>query len=399
MNGSYNELAQHLLERRVAVEEWLAAEFAKQHLPFYCSVDLRVSSNKGVPVDANLFPGGFNNLASELHAQASQAAAAQLKQRWPKVRRIGLLVERFTRNPYYASHLSVLSKLLRASGAEVRLAFDGDSGEMPSHHDKIAVSALGRRNDTLHIDDFEPEMILLNSDLSGGVPDILRGVSQPIEPPLEAGWSYRRKSTHFFQYERVAARFARAFAIDPWSISAYFNVCNRVDVSRRVGLDCLTRAVEETLADIRQNYNRYRSDTKPFVVLKADAGTYGMGVVMVEDAAEVRKLNRRKRQNLSVVKDGAVVRDILIQEGIPTTDRIEGLVAEPVYYMVGTRVIGGFWRLHESGNTRQNLNSRGMLFWPMAENISSGSASAFTHRVLARLALLSTARELASDLT
>lgn len=198
MNGSFDELARHLHTRHTDAEEWLSAEFAKQRLPFYCSVDLRVSSCKAAPIDANLFPGGFNNLATDLHASASEAAAATLTKQWPNIKRIGLVVERHTRNPYYASHLSVLNGLLRASGAEVKMAFIGAAGELASYHNQFAVGELIRRGDKLRIGDFEPELILLNSDLSSGVPDILRDVEQPIEPPLEAGWNFRRKSSHFF---------------------------------------------------------------------------------------------------------------------------------------------------------------------------------------------------------
>jgi glutamate--cysteine ligase len=40
------------------------------------------------------------------------------------------------------------------------------------------------------------------------------------------------------------------------------------------------------------------------VVVKADAGTYGMGVMTVKDASEVTGLNRKQRNKMSVIKEG-----------------------------------------------------------------------------------------------
>lgn len=398
--NTVNELCANLDGRRDAVEEWLVAEFAKQRVPFCCSVDLRVSDHKIASVDANLFPGGFNNLARADRDRAAAATVRLLASQWPTVHRIAVITERHTRNPYYATHLGVLRDILVAAGVEVRLVFlDGEAVTLSGHHNEVAVGVLRRDGDRVMAGDWVPDLVLLNHDQSGGVPAILEGISVEVVPPLEAGWSRRRKSAHFFQYERVVGRFARAFGLEAWLLQAYFNVCNRVDVSKRVGLDCLVRAIEETLSDITDNYARIGSDTKAFVALKADAGTYGMGVVMLEAAAAARQLNRRQRQNLSVGKDGVAVRDILIQEGVPTKLRVEGFVAEPVYYMIGTEVVGGFWRLNETHGERDNLNSRGMFFWPMVGGNQPQGAAAYTQRVVARLAVLATARELSGELS
>ena len=58
----------------------------------------------------------------------------------------------------------------------------------------------------------------------------------------------------------------------------------------------------------------------PYVVVKADAGTYGMGVMTVRDADEVRGLNRKQRNKMAVVKEGLPVTEVIIQEGVPTRE-------------------------------------------------------------------------------
>jgi len=41
-----------------------------------------------------------------------------------------------------------------------------------------------RVNDELIVDNFKPDLILLNNDLSDGIPEILQSIKQPIVPPL-----------------------------------------------------------------------------------------------------------------------------------------------------------------------------------------------------------------------
>ena len=78
------------------------------------------------------------------------------------------------------------------------------------------------------------------------------------------------------------------------------------------------------------------------MIVKADNGTYGMGIMTVRDAKDVVELNRRTRNKMSVVKDGQEVSRVIIQEGVPTYEQINEAVAEPVVYMIDRYVVGGF---------------------------------------------------------
>ena len=399
MKNPVAELQQGLSAKKDGIEEWLSSELAKQRLPFYCSVDIRACEHKIAPVDTNLFPGGFNNLSKAAQKRGIDAARKILDRQWPKAKNLLIVTEHHTRNPYYVNHLAVLRDILKGAGANVNLSFlEGGAETLSGHHVKVKVEELVRDGDTLKADGAAPDLVIINHDQTAGVPEKIKDVAQPIAPPPGAGWSERRKSAHFFQYERVASRFCRAFGFDPWVISPYFNVCNKVDVSKNIGLGCLASSVEEALDDILANYRRLGVDEKPFIALKADAGTYGMGVVMVESAEQAKSLNRRHKKNLSVLKEGVASSDILIQEGVPTGDRVEGLVAEPVYYMIGSEVAGGFWRLNQNKGVRDNLNSRGMLFWPIEGGNKPKEPKAYALSVVARLALLATTRELVSEI-
>ncbi|MCZ4418581.1 glutamate--cysteine ligase, partial [Enterococcus lactis] len=79
------------------------------------------------------------------------------------------------------------------------------------------------------------------------------------------------------------------------------------------GSECLADNVTMLLAKIKKKYKEYGiKDQKPFVIVKPDAGTYGMGIMTVRDASEVRDLSRNQRARMSVIKDGVAVTDVII---------------------------------------------------------------------------------------
>jgi glutamate--cysteine ligase len=65
---------------------------------------------------------------------------------------------------------------------------------------------------------------------------------------------------------------------------------------------------------------------------------------------------------MSTGKGNTSVQNLLIQEGVPTMDRVGSFVAEPVIYLVNNQAIGGFFRINEEKGDNENLNSNGMKF-------------------------------------
>jgi glutamate--cysteine ligase len=162
--------------------------------------------------------------------------------------------------------------------------------------------------------------------------------------------------------------------------------------------------VDEILRDIREKYAEYGVEEDPFVIVKADAGTYGMGVMTVKDGAEVRTVNRRRRNKMAVVKEGLQVTEVIVQEGVYTFERVNEAVAEPVIYMVHRYVVGGFYRVHKGRGIDENLNRpvcsscRSLLKIHACCRIGKrGGLRAdlfYAYGVIARLALLAAAQEL-----
>jgi glutamate--cysteine ligase len=247
---------------------------------------------------------------------------------------------------------------------------------------------------------------LLNNDLSAGTPSLLVDLAeQVLLPPIHAGWSIRRKTRHFAAYSEVAKRFAKTLDIDAWLLNPYFTGCSGIDFQAREGEERLAEGVDSLLRQIRLKYREYGIDETPFVIVKADAGTYGMGIMSVKDASEVRNLNRKQRNKMSVVKEGLQVSDVILQEGVHTVESVEGGIAEPVVYMIDRYVVGGFYRVHASRGRDENLNAPGMHFVPLPFASScnlpeprSAPDSApnrfYAYGVVARLALLAASVEL-----
>jgi glutamate--cysteine ligase len=261
----------------------------------------------------------------------------------------------------------------------------------------------GRR---VGLPDFDPCTVLLNNDLSSGLPEVLAGLhEQTLLPPLHAGWAVRRKTQHFAAYREVAKRFARTLDIDPWLIDPYFGACTQIDFQERTGEECLASNVDSLLRQIRSKYREYGIQETPFVIVKADAGTYGMGIMSVKDASEVRNLNRKQRNKMSVIKEGMEVSDVILQEGVHTFETINEAVAEPVVYMIDRYVVGGFYRVHSGRGIDENLNAPGAHFVPLpfasSCNLPDASVSLeaapnrfYAYGVVARLALLAASVEL-----
>jgi glutamate--cysteine ligase len=409
LTGPLSELELRLLARHCAIEHWLRMQWQDHDAPFYCSVDLRNSGYKIAPVDTNLFPGGFNNLNPDFDPLCVQATMAAVEKICPDARGAVLVPENHTRNPHYFQNVAAIASILRRAGMDVRIGSMAPEVTGPTDFDlpngeRITLEPLARRGNRLLVGDFDPCVVLLNNDLSAGVPPVLRDIEQALLPPLNAGWALRRKSNHFAAYRDVAEEFAAELGFDPWLINPYFEKCGRIDFHERKGEECLEGYVEEILSDIRAKYREYEIAADPFVIVKADAGTYGMGIMTVKDASEVRGLNRKQRNKMSVVKEGLEVREVMVQEGVYSYETVAQGVAEPVVYMIDHYVVGGFYRVHEARGTDENLNAPGMRFSPLAFDAPCSSPNPddpdcppnrfYAYGVIARLALLAAAIEL-----
>ncbi|CAK7054921.1 hypothetical protein CUZ56_02051 [Saezia sanguinis] len=412
LTGPINELEQRILDSMPAIERWFRLEWMEHTPPFYTSVDLRNAGFKLAPVDTNLFPGGFNNLTNEMMPLAAQAAMAAVEKICPEAKNLLLIPENHTRNVFYLQNVLCLMRIFRSAGLNVRLGSLDENIKEPTTltlptGETLTLEPLERSQRRLGLKNFDPCTIVLNNDLSAGIPAVLENLhEQFLLPPLHAGWAIRRKHNHFRAYEEVAKKFSKLLGIDPWLINPLYSYCGEVDFQAEEGLECLRSNVDMLLSKIRRKYKEYGIQEKPFVVVKADAGTYGMGIMTVRDVRELDSLNRRTRNKMSTIKDGQTVSEVLIQEGVLTYEQVNEAVAEPVVYMIDRYVVGGFYRVHSSRGTDENLNAPGAGFVPLAfaesphlpqPGMKPGASSPnrfYMYGVIGRLAMLAASYEL-----
>lgn len=410
-----HKLERHFLERRDILEKWFDKQWQLTPPPVYGSVDLRNAAFKVAPIDMNLFPAGFNNLNPSFLPLAVKAAKKSIERIAPAAKRVLIIPESHTRNLYYWENIHALKTILEQSGLEARFALlqkdnsDPHDIQLPSGK-SVTVEQLERRDDKLCVGDFVPDIVLLNNDLSAGIPDKLLGVSQLITPPAELGWSHRLKSNHFQYYAQVAEEFGKLIDIDPWLVAPLFRHCGNIDFMAQDGMECLIANAEKLMADVKHKYQQYNISHQPFLIIKADAGTYGMAVMTVRNIDELKNMNRKQRTRMSTIKDGKPVRRVIIQEGVYTfeTSGKEDSVAEPVVYLFGDEVIGGFYRVHTDRGVDESLNAPGMHFVPLPfpepchEPCKNQSRDVLRNRfymygVVARLSMLAAAREIQGE--
>lgn len=390
------------------VERWFAARRREAAPHIYTSVDLRHSGCRLVPVDTNLYPAGFNNLSPRARGRAARFMVRFLEERYPDAKRVVIIPENHTRNLGYLENLATLADIFEAAHIDMRfgslaaqpgepIALESMSGR------KLVEHPLKRDGNRLLLEDgFVPDVVVMNNDMTSGAPPILEGVMQPVLPPVDMGWWRRRKSVHFSAYRALVDDFSKAFDFDPWLLAAEFHACGQVDFKESAGLDCLADGIEKVLSNVREKYKEYGVKEEPYVFIKADSGTYGMGIMTVRSGAEIRELNKKSRNKMQVIKEGARVSEVIIQEGIPTIDTVNGKPAEPMVYMIDGVPVGGMFRVNGERDALGNLNAAGMEFTGMCDEVEDAGCSDLkavqdchfrAYGIVAAIAALAAARE------
>ncbi|MDY6968646.1 MAG: glutamate--cysteine ligase [Spirochaetota bacterium] len=336
-------------------------------LPIYSSFDIRDSGYKAAIVDSNLFPAGFNNLDEK----AWDKAVISFKDYISKIfdgSSILIIPEAHTRNQYYLSNLCALKRILTDSGYHVVIGslrddITGDAIEVEdSNGHLLTLEKMRRYGNKIQTMSFKDGLVLLNNDFSVKKPELLDNLNQKIIPPFFLGWYHRRKSTHFRYLDCLIDEFADMLDIDPWFLKTQYTVINDVNFNNQENLESISEKVNELLISIQEKYDQYSIDSKPYVFIKDNSGTYGMGIINASSGSEILSLNRKKRNKMLFGKQRTRITSLMIQEGIQTIHQVDSNPAEPVLYSVGGEVLGGFMRIHAEKNSKSSLNSPGMKF-------------------------------------
>ena len=403
-----------MFTHREIAKAWFDQKFKAYPAAFYCSVDIRDSGEKIVPVDCNLFPAGFNNIcevdlehAPAHFKQQIEKMAGHLKLKNPE--KILIVPENHTENKFYLENLYYLKNIMEEAGFEVAL---GRYTDDPTSFDLVSASGkeltehqILKENGVVKTTaGFVPDWIILNNDFSQGYPDVFDGVKQPIFPSYKLGWHSRKKSRHFDFYNILAREFAAAVELDPWHLEIESKSVEGVNFTDGVGIDRVVQVAETMFANMTREFAKRNIARKPALFIKNDAGTYGMGIMVIESIDELKQMNRRTKNKMSMGKNKTVIDQVLVQEGVPTILTTDGHTSEPVIYIMGEELIGGFIRANSERNDIDNLNSQGMFFKKLcfrdlSTSLETGNRDQLpmleaVYGIVARLSALAAAMEL-----
>lgn len=344
-----------VLEHKDEVQSWFQEQKQGLFFPFYSSIDIRDSGYKVVPVDSNLFPAGFNNICRADRDGLKDVVRDYLEEYHPKLTKVALLMEEHTRNPHYLDNVWTLKNTLEQAGLEVYTCMPGQNVQLPltlesAQKKSIHVQSLAEVADKI-------DFIICNNDFSKSyaLPENI-----PVNPPPEMGWSSRRKSWFFEKYNELASQFATIIGVDPWHITIKTQLFSPFDLKNRESVLKLKQDISIFLKELKPHYDKL--SLEPYTFLKNNSGTYGLGITHVKSAEELDEWNYKTKKKMKAVKGGGQFNQLILQEGIPTITSTDGVSSEPVIYMIGDDLVGGFLRINKEKGVRDNLNSPGSVF-------------------------------------
>jgi len=391
-------LQNKILAASARIEEWLTS--LEKEVPLFMSADIRDAGFKIASIDANLYPAGFNNL----HVSWYPQAAAELKNALARYGISGsakllLVCEEHTRNLFYLQNVFALKHLLHLAG------FEADATTQFVLEDAAytagAITLTTAQGDQLQL--LSPEAaqsrmteysaVVMNHDSSAGTADWIKNLAITVLPAWQAGWHTRSKARHFEHYRNLTHELGAIVGVDPWFFAPLDAHIKDVDINADASRVAIAAKAEKLLRDIQQRYDEYQIKEKPFVFLKSDHGTYGMAMLSFDNAAEIQDINRKEKNKLFKGKSSVVVKDYLLQEGVPTIVKTGDHFAENVIMLANNRFIGRFGRVNQQKDARTSLNSTGMYFQQIALD-ESQNAETQVAALMTRVAGIALQREI-----
>ncbi len=362
-----SKIHQKIVENCDQVCDWFDKKSKGLAFPIYASFDVRDSGDKVVPVDANIFPAGFNNICPADKSGAEEILKKYIDDHYPEARQVALLTEEHTTNGYYWENVSAIVQLLKEAGRSPKICIPRQM-EAPiqvksATGREITVHSAATKNGEVYVDGEKVDLVICNNDFSEGYEEWSAGLKTAINPPNELGWYRRRKFSFFQKYNALVAEFAELIKLQPQYLQVETEVMTDIDVDDVEKREALAAKVDLFLARLKKQYQAHGLKIEPFCFLKNNAGTYGMAVVQAHSGDEIRSWNNKIRKKMKAAKGGREVTELIIQEGIPTMYReVEGGSAEPCIYTVGGELVGGFLRMHSEKGPDESLNSPGVVF-------------------------------------
>lgn len=355
-----------IMENMDAVCSWYKKVASALPVPIYSSYDIRDAAYKITNVDANIFPAGFNNICPADKESAVEIIQKYIKDHYgPDVKKIFLITEEHTANLYYWENAYTILNLLNEAGFEARAAMakpmdDLEITSAAGHKIQVGSAMPG----SPYFENFRPDLLISNNDFSDAHEEWAKAIEQgtKMNPPRELGWYQRKKSRYFHYYNELVNEFCQHSKVDPFLLRVETEEFANFEIESAESREQLALRVDAMLARLKEEYAQRGIAQEPFVFVKNNAGTYGLAVIRVANGDEVRQWTYKSRKKMKAAKGGRDVEEVIIQEGIPSTVKSDGASAEPVIYMIGCELAGGFLRTHAEKDETESLNSPGAVY-------------------------------------
>ena len=337
------------------LQAWFSEKSKNQNIPFYSSFDIRDSDFKIACVDANLFPAGFNNICDEDQNRSSKLIQNYLK-KFDTVKKIILLAEEHTKNLYYWDNIYTIRSLIESTGYKVQVCVPGKNILSPTR----IQTASGRSLEIEILKNSTGDLIISNNDFSAhyNLPQHI-----PCIPPPFMGWLKRKKHHFFKEYNSLTREFSDLLHIDPWSLQIETKLFSPFKIEAKETLEKLKSTAEEMLNHLKEKYQSFSIKEKPYLFLKNNSGTYGLGILNIHSSEDLKHWSYKSRKTMKASKGETQLNQVIIQEGVPSAlYSSDNSIAEPVVYMIGNQTAGAFLRSHKKKNHKTNLNSPGSVF-------------------------------------
>ena len=359
-------LHQKMLDRCENLVEWYGDRLKQSDFPFYASFDIRDAGFKIGNIDGNIFPAGFNNICQMDKDSAPELIEEFFSERFPEAKKILLLTEDHLKNAFYWENVISIRDLLIESGREVVVGML--SAEVKNHIElesfsgkKIKVEKVHSEGGRLMTNQGVPDLVISNNDFSNAYPEV--DFSKTLMTPRrELGWYQRKKHNYFIHYNKMVDEFSEIIDEDPWLFQVQTQRFEGFEVASDESRQKLSIEVDSMIAEIASKYKEHGVSEAPYVFVKNNSGTYGLGVVTASSGQDVDSWNYKSKKKMKATKGGGGITEVIIQEGIPSVLSDEGATAEPVLYMLGQELAGGFLRTHGKKDSHESLNSPGAVY-------------------------------------
>ncbi len=311
LSQSLHKSANELLQKKESVTLWFKNKINPK--PFYASMDIRQSCYKVASCDTNLYPAGWNHV----HPNNFDNIEAQLKQAIPKASHLLLIPEAHTTNMGYFENLDALIQRVEAAGHRITIG-----STIPYLQQKTSIHLPSARQMDLYplkqLDAQQFDGTIINHDRIHLALENGDDLPTPFYPSPQLGWDKRRKSDHFALYQTIVNEFCHAFDQDPRLFSMHFDTMEHMHFDNPDCIEALKEKTATLLDKINHDYQHQGIQEDPFVMIKANSGTYGNAVLAVHHVSELDQLNKKTKLSMSRVKGSIPTHDLMLQEGIPS---------------------------------------------------------------------------------